>query len=267
MPAERFILLQRVAQAQIDAGEPAAAAAILSRLTDAGQPVNPQFDNPQLAGGGVVVDFSQLTYLIQNVTEGPWLDIDGVGGTLAPYNTGVLVNPLGQMAVLSKADATGRLRDLAASARKADLNGDMAAASEMRVVSLTRLEQAVADRLSRGDSVPASMAHLAGLTRVQYVFADDATGEILIAGPRRRLAVRRNRCRPRRSQRSPDAAARRPGDGPADLLQRRAGCFSVPDCAAASGPQSRAGVRRWPRPTERRCQRASLYQSAGRPAG
>jgi hypothetical protein len=87
------------------------------------------------------------------------------------------------MALLSKPEQTARLRDLSVSARVADLNGDMAKASELRVVSLNRLERAVADRIARGEPVPASMKHLAGLTRVQYVFLDPNTDEILLAGP------------------------------------------------------------------------------------
>lgn len=183
-PAERADLLGRIAEAEIEAGEFAAAGRAVNRLApDARQAINDQLTSPDLAGGGSMADFTQLITLIQQTTSGPWFDIDGVGGTLAPYNTGVFVNPLGVMALLSQPEQASRLKDLAAGARVADLNADMAKESDLRVVSLTRLERAVADRVAKGEEVPASMRHLAGLTRVQYVFLDEKTGEILLAGP------------------------------------------------------------------------------------
>ena len=185
VPAERAVLFQKVAAAEVAAGETAAAGRVLERLTAEERAAFAAglAGDPQLAGGAGQADFSQLMLLIQQTTAGPWFDIDGVGGTMAPFSSGVHVGPLGMMALLSKAEQTGRLRDLAASARTADLNADMAAAADMRVVSLTRLEKAVAESIAKGGEVPASMAHLAGLTRVQYVFLDETSGEILVAGP------------------------------------------------------------------------------------
>ena len=68
---------------------------------------------PELAGGNGA-NFSQLIQLIQTTTSGPWFDVDGTGGQMSPYNTGVFVNPLGVMALLSKPEQTARLRDLCA---------------------------------------------------------------------------------------------------------------------------------------------------------
>lgn len=182
--AARAELVGEIASAEIEAGEFAAVGRVVNRLSgDERQAANEQLAATELAGGGSGADFTQLITLIQQTTSGPWFDIDGVGGTLAPYDTGVFVNPLGVMALLSKAEQANRLKDLASGARVADLNADMAKASDLRVVSLTRLERAVADRIAKGEEVPASMRHLAGLTRVQYVFLDEKSGEILIAGP------------------------------------------------------------------------------------
>lgn len=184
-PAERQDLLGLIAEAEIEAGEFAAAGPVVNRLAAAQQraALNEKLAATDLAGGAAQADFTQLLQLIQTTTSGPWFDVDGVGGTMSPYNTGVFVNPLGLMAVLSKTEQASRLKELASGARVADLNADMAQASDLRVVSLTRLERAVADRLAKGESVPTSMGHLAGLTRVQYVFLDQETGEILLAGP------------------------------------------------------------------------------------
>jgi hypothetical protein len=184
-PAEREALLTEIADVEAEAGEFAAAGLIVSRfpqgLAQTARGVRAAAQ--ELAGGGVIADFSQLMFLIQMTTAGPWEEVESVGGTMAPYNTGVYVDPLGLMGLLSKADQSNRLRDLASSSRVADLNADMAKASELRVVSLTRLERAVAEKLRRGEPVPTSMRHLAGLTRVQYLFLDETTGEILLAGP------------------------------------------------------------------------------------
>ncbi|MGC1272410.1 MAG: DUF1598 domain-containing protein, partial [Planctomycetaceae bacterium] len=183
-PAAREELLEEIAETAADAGEYQAAGLIVSRFPQEArrQAFADRIAGSDLAGGGPQPDFSQLMDLIQNTTK-PWFDVDGAGGTMRPYNTGVFVNPIGLMALLSQPEQSARLRDLAFEARVADLNKDMANASDLRVVSLTRLERAVAEKLRAGEPVPTSMGYLAGLTRVQYVFLDEATGEILLAGP------------------------------------------------------------------------------------
>ncbi len=68
-------------------------------------------------------------------------------------------------------------------ARKAALNSDVAAPSELRMVSLTRLERAVAAKLAAGEPISEEMKQLAGLSSIQYVFVDSASKEIIVAGP------------------------------------------------------------------------------------
>src|SRR6185436_8224299 len=53
----------------------------------------------------------------------------------------------------------------------------------LRLVSLKRLERAVAERIASGRPLPETLRHLAGLTQVQYVFTYPAEREIVIAGP------------------------------------------------------------------------------------
>lgn len=183
-PAERSGLVARVAEAEIGAGEFAAAGKVVNRLAEAQRKsLDEKLAAADLAGGGSQADFSELISLIMTTTNGLWELEDGTGGSLQQYTTGVSVNPLGVMALLSKPEQSARLKDLADGARVADLNADMAKASSLRVVSLTRLERAVADRIENGQDVPASMRQLAGLTRVQYVFLDEETNEVLLAGP------------------------------------------------------------------------------------
>jgi hypothetical protein len=181
-------LVAQVVEAEAKAGEFDAAKIIASRFPEAArETVKQQTVAGDLAGGAQ--GLQELMSLVQQTTDGPWLDIDGTGGTISPFGIGnsnpggVAVDPLGKMTLLAKADVSGRLREVASSARVADLNADMAKASDLRVVSLTRLEREVASRIERGEPVPTSMRQLAGLTRVQYVFLDEENHEILIAGP------------------------------------------------------------------------------------
>ncbi|HUG66605.1 MAG TPA: DUF1598 domain-containing protein, partial [Pirellulaceae bacterium] len=55
--------------------------------------------------------------------------------------------------------------------------------SDLRKVSLNRLEAAVAERISAGEKPTEDMLYLAGLQRIQYVFVYPKTGDIVVAGP------------------------------------------------------------------------------------
>lgn len=181
--ASRQRLLEKIGAAEFAAGEYDAARLLVNRFSRDAKQAEPS----SLAGGeqGLMA----LAMLIQQVTDGPWMDVDGDGGSIQPYGianmnpAGVFVNAGGQLAMLSKTEHAGRLQSLGLTARVADLNEDMATASELRVVSLTRMERAVAERLRQGKPVPASLKNMAGLTRVQYVFLNPETNEILLAGP------------------------------------------------------------------------------------
>ncbi len=56
-------------------------------------------------------------------------------------------------------------------------------ASQLRKVSLTRLEQAVAEAIDRGENPSDEMLSMAGLTSVQYVFFYPDSRDVVIAGP------------------------------------------------------------------------------------
>src|SRR5690606_9573044 len=68
-------------------------------------------------------------------------------------------------------------------AQMANLAPDIATPSPMRMISLNRLEKAVEGRIAGGRHPSEEMLHLAGLTRLQYVFFYPETGDIVIAGP------------------------------------------------------------------------------------
>jgi len=175
-PQEKADLLSRIEAAQKSNLGP------VSR--DAGREqakAEPKPAQPSLKGTGA--DFQTLMNLIQQQTTGPWQDIDGEGGTMTPFESGVRVDAKGVLKRVERRDASGSLAAMVLAARKAAMNGDVAAQSDLRMVSLTRLEREVAARLERGERVPEEMKQLAGLSSVQYVFVDPASKEIVIAGP------------------------------------------------------------------------------------
>jgi hypothetical protein len=67
--------------------------------------------------------------------------------------------------------------------------GDMARASDLRKVSLRRLEVAIAECRQRGEPLPLEMRFLAGLQRVRYVLVYPETADIVLAGPAEGWAV------------------------------------------------------------------------------
>ncbi len=183
--AEQSELLGAVADAQLQAGDFDAALGTIRSIPEsaARSQRHAQRAKQQALNGGTGADFDTLIQLIQEQTEGPWEDIDGIGGTITSYETGVRVNPNGLLAHLSRRELTGRLKALGTQSRQADLNEDMARPSELRMVSITRLERAVANRLEAGQPVVESMLKLAGLTEIRYIFVYPELGEIVIAGP------------------------------------------------------------------------------------
>lgn len=181
--AVRNELIEKIAAAELAAGEDGAARVLLSRFTDA----QPKTQQPSLSGGGR--GLMALRMLIMRVTSGPWMMTDQQGGSIMMWGmanrnpAGVFVDAEGQLAMVSQAAQTNRLRNLANQSRVATLNGKMSSPSKLRIVSLRLLEEAVAQRLENGQYVPSSMTNLAGLTRVRYVFFDKERGDILLAGP------------------------------------------------------------------------------------
>ena len=182
-PDERASLLKQVAAAQQEAGEIDAAAGTRRRIPRNSRVAKPAPAAPALAGGGANVDFQTLMNLIRRNTNSKWEDDDGEGGAMDWFPTGVKVSPSGLLQRLTTEEQNGQLTSLSIQSRTADLNQDVAKKSELRMVSLTRLEQAVARRIEEGLPVPETMAQLAGLNSIKYVMVMPETNEIVIAGP------------------------------------------------------------------------------------
>lgn len=71
------------------------------------------------------------------------------------------------------------------------LPGDLNQATELRKVSLRRLQETIADRRAKNVSpmIPFEMEYLAGLTRVQYVFVYPEEKDIVLVGPAEPIAI------------------------------------------------------------------------------
>jgi hypothetical protein len=96
---------------------------------------------------------------------------------------GVAIDADGALAVKAVEDPGGRLHAARVAAAKAALPADMAGWSDLRKISLVRLEQAVRRELDAGGEPDKGMQYLAGLQRLQYVFYYAESREIVIAGP------------------------------------------------------------------------------------
>lgn len=80
-------------------------------------------------------------------------------------------------------DPTGTLTRTRLQQSKAALNADIAKATPLRKVSLTRLERAVQAQLENNRKPTDEMLRLAGLTRIRYVFFYPDSGDVVVAGP------------------------------------------------------------------------------------
>ena len=65
----------------------------------------------------------------------------------------------------------------------AQLPGDMNQPTKLRMVSLSRLQEAIAACQKAGTPLPDEIRYLAGLQRVQYVFVVPELHDIVLAGP------------------------------------------------------------------------------------
>lgn len=109
---------------------------------------------------------------------------DGGGDDDTPgIFSGVSVDADGVLQRLSVNDPTGQLTRQRVRESLARLDSDIAKRSQLRKVSLTRLARLIKEAADRGDGPDHAMQHLAGLTRIKYVFYYPETQDIVLAGP------------------------------------------------------------------------------------
>ena len=186
-PAARDGLLKNVVDAQLQANELEGAGQSLGRMTKSPQRNREQSRRAQqqATNGGVMADFQPLIDLIMNETNGKWRDLGGTDtdGTISQFQSGIRVDPHGLLSTVTRKETTGRLTDLGVAARQADLNSEMAQPSELRMLSLKRLEQEVAASLAEGRPIVESLRRLGGMTQIRYVFVVPEEHDVIIAGP------------------------------------------------------------------------------------
>lgn len=103
-----------------------------------------------------------------------------IGGGLT---SGVAVDANGVLRRLTSDDSSGQLSRERIEQAKASLESDVARASKLRKVSLTRLMRLIDKAIAEGHGPNETMKHLAGLTRIRYIFYYPETRDIVLAGP------------------------------------------------------------------------------------
>ncbi len=96
---------------------------------------------------------------------------------------GVLVDGHGVLKMRTYEDPGGRLMRERVLAARAALPQDICRKSPLRKISINRLETALQDAIENNRQPTDAMRHLAGLTRLEYVFYYPKTKDIVIAGP------------------------------------------------------------------------------------
>ncbi|MBL8816830.1 MAG: DUF1598 domain-containing protein [Planctomyces sp.] len=136
-------------------------------------------------GGGSLMFSDDLINLIQDNTAPParWFEVDQEGGRITEFSQGVFVGSPALMATISMSLDDSRLLSAAAIARTANPNVDVNVASEMRLISLNRLEKHVQTLLEQGKEIPADVLNMAGVSEVRYLFVFPETGDVVIGGP------------------------------------------------------------------------------------
>src|SRR5262245_44729587 len=105
----------------------------------------------------------------------------GGGNTIgAGATSGVAVDADGVLKRVTVQDPTGDLARQRVQEALTKLDHNVAQRSKLRKVSLTRLDKAIHERLAEGLPVDDVMKHLAGLTRLQYVFCYPDSGDVVI---------------------------------------------------------------------------------------
>jgi len=262
--AARDAGLVRVFQAQQQSG--AANAALQTWSQIAGDNTRQSALNGA-AGGSSQADFDSLVQLIQGtIAPTTWSDVGGQGA-VRPFPGGVLADTAG---TLQRITSQGFETELAAArldALRSGGNIDVRRLSEMRKVSLPRLEKAIQMRLAKGLPLDSELLTLAGLRRVKYVFVYPETRDVVLAGPagdwrldheRRLVAV--DSGRPLARIEDLITLLRAPGDAV------QFGCSITPTQAGLAKTQAflDASSKRALRPGERETWLAKLREQLGR---
>lgn len=132
-------------------------------------------------GGGA--NFGPLIQMIEDTIAPDSWDTNSGVGSIKPFINGVYVDTEGVMRRTPKQKDKGDLAELRRDAMHSMVSDDVRQSSELRKVSLSRLEREIQIRLAAGQPLDEEMLVLAGLKRVQYVLVYPESGEVVLAGP------------------------------------------------------------------------------------
>lgn len=187
--AEAFLKageLQIQARLSAEQGDfPAAVRNIRSAAELTGDRQTAQRAGRMAGGGSSFADFTEILTLIQEQTSPParWQLIDQEGGALSVSYQGVFIGSPAVLASLVPMNDNSGLMAAAEFARRANHNTDVCEPSELRLVSLPRLEAHVTALLEQGVSVPEDVWAVAGISRIEYLFVFPDSGDVVIGGP------------------------------------------------------------------------------------
>jgi hypothetical protein len=140
-------------------------------------------------GAAANADFDTLIDLIQStVSTDTWSDNGGGQAQIRPYPGGVLVDAGGMLRLKAPTKGAATSSELAAKRGQAptklfDEPRKATKASDLRYVSLPRLDREIARRQAAHERLDPAMLTLAGLERVEYLFVYPESGDLVIAGP------------------------------------------------------------------------------------
>jgi hypothetical protein len=135
-------------------------------------------------GGAAQADFDTLIDLIvATVAPDSWDDVGG-SGSIQGFPGGVYVDAAGVMRRVdpnTRSLLAKRIRRFQESSRFTD--DDLSQRSELRKVSLVRLENAIRALALHGEPPTEAMKFLAGLERIDYVVIDKLNNDVILVGP------------------------------------------------------------------------------------
>ena len=166
----RHASLSTLSEMQSDLARSQAIAAMGNRAVGAG-------------GGAAIADFDTLIELITSTIAPDTWDAVGGAGAIEPFPTGVYVDASGVMRRLGPSRDTSLLEDHRRHAMEDSGNRSVHRTSELRKVSLVRLEKQLQLRRAFGQQPDEAMRALAGMHRIRYMFVYPQTGDIVLAGP------------------------------------------------------------------------------------
>ena len=154
-------------------------------------------------GGGVEPDFDSLIELMEStIAPETWRTAGGTQGEVKSHAGGVFVDAQGAMRPIVNGAELAGLAALRRDAARGSESSNVRRPSQLRKVSLTRLERELQIRAARGLPIEEELQALAGLQKIQYVFVYPQSGDVVLAGPagdwylgreNRRLSVENDR--------------------------------------------------------------------------